>query len=73
MLLRYQDAQFIGKFCKTERKEDGYIFKFIGFETATEEDKLRLIDYDNWSVACKDEHLISNIDEVKVSIGYKDP
>ena len=72
MLLRYQDMQFIGRFCKTIKTDYGLAHRLVDFETATEEDKLRLINFDNSFYEFNEKHLILNIDEVKASIGYKD-
>ena len=68
MLHTAETLQFIGRLCE---KENG-TYKFIAFEEATVEEKKRVIRFDNSFYFSGGLHIISNIDDVKKSIGYKD-
>lgn len=68
MLFTSETWQFIGRFCEPD---GGNAYIFTGFNKATTEDKKRIIRLDNRFYFNDGKHLISNIDELKKSIGYK--
>lgn len=68
MLFTRETLQFIGRFCKPD---DDQTYKFTDFKNATTEEKERIIRFDNSIYFNSGQHIISNIDELKNSIGYK--
>lgn len=68
MLFTSETWQFIGRFCETDGDKT---YKFTGFDKATVEDKERIIRFDNSFYFNSGQHIISNIDDLKKSIGYK--
>lgn len=67
MLHTVETLRVIDRLCE---KENG-VYKFTAFESATEEDKLCVIRFDNSFYFIQGHHVVSNIDEVKKTIEYK--
>lgn len=68
MLVTMETWQFISRLCEPDGDKT---YKFTGFDKATAEDKERIIRFDNFVYFSNGQHIISNIDDLKKSIGYK--